>query len=139
MRESSLERGFTLIELLIVLVIIGLLAGLVGPQMLRYLSKAKSDTAAVQIEQLSSALELFVLDVGRYPTAREGLAALVERPQGAERWNGPYLRKAEVPLDPWGYPYVYRSRDDGAGATIVSLGADHVVGGDGENQDIDSR
>ena len=135
----SLERGFTLIELLVVLVIIGLLAGLVGPQVLRYLSSAKSDTAAAQIEQLLAALELFVLDVGQYPTAREGLGALVERPQGVARWNGPYLRKAKVPLDPWGHPYVYRSRDDGAGATIISLGADGAVGGDGENRDIERR
>lgn len=130
------EAGFTLIELLVVLVILGLLVGLVGPQVIGYLSSAKSDTAKVQVEQLNSALELFLLDVGRYPSEAEGLDALVERPQGIERWNGPYLRKGDVPLDPWGNPYRY-TIDDGS-VRIYSFGADNAEGGDGENRDVGS-
>ena len=120
------------------LAIIGLLAGLVGPQVLRSLSRAKSQAAAVQIEQFGAALELLMLDVGRFPTLEEGLDALIEPPQGLKRWSGPYLRKASVPLDPWGHPYVYRVRGDGEGVSIASLGADHAVGGEGENADVES-
>lgn len=135
LRRARREDGFTLIELLVVLVILGLLIGLVGPQVLNYLSSAKSDTAAVQVEQLTSATELFLLDVGRYPDEQEGLEALVERPHGIDRWNGPYLRGGKLPLDPWGNPYHYRQEED-SGIRIYSLGADNAEGGEGENRDI---
>ena len=135
-RRTRDQRGFTLIELLVVLVILGLLAGLAGPRVISYLSSAKSDTARVQIEQLAAGVDLFVLDVGRYPGDDEGLGALVEAPGGVDRWNGPYLTKKEVPLDPWGNAYVYRLDDGGRGFEIYSLGADNAEGGDGENADV---
>jgi len=129
-------RGFTLIELLVVLVILGLLLGFVGPQVVKYLAGAKSDTARLQVEQLGAAMDLFPIDIGRYPSESEGIDALVEAPQGLERWNGPYLRKDAVPLDPWGNPYRYRIDGDSGRFKIYSLGADNAEGGDGENQDI---
>ena len=95
-------------EALIVLAIIGLIMQLVGPRVMTYWSEAKVRSAAVQAERLASALELFYLDAGRYPTAAEGLKALVEAPARSERWNGPYIKGNAVPLDPWGQPYVYR-------------------------------
>ena len=128
-------RGFTLIELLVVLAILALLAGLVGPKVLNQLGGAKSKTALVQIADLDKSLELFKLDVGRFPTAEEGLGALVARPASvASGWNGPYL-KGGLPSDPWGRPYKYSVRSDG-GIEIASLGADGAVGGDGENADL---
>jgi general secretion pathway protein G len=129
-------RGFTLIELLVVLVILGLLAGLVGPQVIKYLSGAKSDTAHLQIEQLGGALDMYRLEVGQYPTTEQGLQALVEQPAGVERWNGPYLKKKQVPKDPWGYDYTYRSPGEHGPYDLYSLGADHAEGGEGENKDV---
>jgi len=129
-------EGFTLIELLVVLVILGLLAGLVGPQVLRYLGSAKSDTARLQIEELGAGLDLFHLEVGRYPTSEEGLGALVEQPPGLSTWNGPYLKKKQVPKDPWGNPYHYRSPGENGMYDLYSLGPDNMEGGEGENQDI---
>jgi general secretion pathway protein G len=133
------RTGFTLIELLVVLVILGLLAGLVGPRVVGYLGSARSDTARTQIEQLSSALELYYLDVGRYPPTEMGLDALVKRPSNIDRWRGPYLNKADVPLDPWGKPYHYRYIPDGQTYQLYTLGADNTEGGDGENSDIGRR
>jgi general secretion pathway protein G len=135
-RTRRRASGFTLIELLVVLVILGLLAGLVGPQVIKYLSGAKSDTARLQIEQLGGALDMYRLEVGQYPSTDQGLQALVERPSGVERWNGPYLKKKQVPKDPWGYDYVYRSPGEHGAYDLYSLGADHAEGGDGENRDI---
>ena len=129
-------RGFTLIELLVVLVILGLLAGLVGPRVMKYVGESKSKTTRVQIEDLGAALDLFNLEVGRYPTSEEGLIALVEQPATAENWNGPYLKKKKVPLDPWGRDYQYRSPGQHGGYDLFSLGADNAEGGDGENQDV---
>ncbi|MFO1422748.1 MAG: type II secretion system major pseudopilin GspG [Candidatus Competibacteraceae bacterium] len=130
-------RGFTLIELLVVLVILGLLAGLVGPQVIKYLGGANTKTAKLQIEDFSTALDAFRLDMGRYPNSAEGLAALVVQPSGATRWNGPYLRKNTIPKDPWGHDYQYRSPGQHGGAfDLYSLGADNAEGGDGENQDV---
>jgi general secretion pathway protein G len=103
------SRGFTLIELLVVLVILGLLAGLVGPQVMKYLGGANTKTAKLQIEDFSTALDAFRLDMGRYPTTAEGLNALVAAAGGATRWNGPYLRKNLIPKDPWGNDYQYRA------------------------------
>ena len=129
-------RGFTLIELLVVLVILGLLAGLVGPQVMKYLGGANTKTAKLQIEDFSTALDAFRLDMGRYPTSAEGLAALVVQPSGATRWNGPYLRKNVIPKDPWGNEYQYRAPGQHGAFDLYSLGADNAEGGDGENQDV---
>lgn len=132
-RQSRMSKGFTLIELLVVLAILTLLAGLVGPRVLGQLGGAKSKTAGVQIADLDKSLELFKLDVGRYPSTEEGLNALVTKPASALGWNGPYL-KGGVPNDPWGKPYQYTLN---AGAIdIISLGADGASGGEGENADI---
>lgn len=132
------QAGFTLIELLVVLVILVLLASLVGPRVIGYLGSSRTKAAKVQVESLSSALELFRLDTGRYPTTSEGLKALVDAPGGTNGWNGPYLTKREVPIDPWGRPYNYRS-DGVASFDIFSLGADNQPGGSGENEDVYSR
>lgn len=129
-------RGFTLIELLVVLVILGLLAGLVGPQVLKHLGKANTDTARLQIENLSTTLDAYRLEVGRYPTTAEGLQALVQAPPGATRWNGPYLKKSTIPKDPWGNDYQYRAPGQHGPFDLYSLGADNAEGGEGENQDV---
>ena len=131
--RRSRARGFTLIELLVVLAILTLLAGLVGPKVLNQLGGAKSKTAAVQIADLDKSLELFKLDVGRYPSTEEGLDALVKKPGSANGWNGPYL-KGGLPTDPWGHAYRYTS--SGGNIEILSLGADGAPGGEGENADI---
>ena len=130
--------GFTLIEMLVVLVIIGLVMGLVGPQVLNYLTDARAKAARLQIEAFGSALDLYYLDVGRYPPANEGLNALVRRPSGLEVWNGPYLKGGAVPLDPWGRAYIYRAPAERAPYEIVSLGADGNEGGTGSCADIRS-
>jgi general secretion pathway protein G len=130
------SRGFTLIELLVVLVILGLLAGLVGPRVLKHLGTAKTDTAMLQIEELGAGLDLFHLEVGRYPTTEEGLAALSDAPPGINGWNGPYLRKKSIPLDPWGHEYLYRAPGENGDYDLYSLGRDAADGGDGEDQDV---
>ena len=129
-------NGFTLIELLVVLVILGLLAGLVGPQVLRYLGGAKSDTARLQIEELGAGLDLYHLETGRYPTTEEGLSALVEQPAGISNWNGPYLKKKTVPGDPWGNEYHYRSPGENGMYDLYSLGQDNMEAGEGDAADI---
>ena len=133
-RRTSL-RGFTLIELLVVLAILTLLAGLVGPRVLNQLGGAKSKTAGVQIADLDKSLELFKLDVGRYPTTEEGLESLVKRPGTVNGWTGPY-HKGGVPSDPWGRPYRYASPGPSGGIEILSLGADGAPGGEGEHADV---
>jgi general secretion pathway protein G len=133
-RRSRLA-GFTLVELLVVLVILTLLASLVGPRLLDQLGGAKAKTARVQIAEIEQALDLFKLDVGRYPTEAEGLRALVERPANLSGWNGPYLKKG-LPLDPWNHPYQYKPAGRHGGPDIFSLGADNKEGGDGENADV---
>lgn len=135
-RQAQPAAGFTLIELLVVLVILGLLAGLVGPQVMKYLGSAKSDSAKVQVEELSNALDLYRLSVGRYPSSEEGLNALVQESAGVENWNGPYLSKKSVPKDPWGREYQYRSPGENGTFDIYSLGADNLEGGDGEDRDV---
>jgi general secretion pathway protein G len=117
------EDGFTLVEMLVVITIIGLIMALVGPRVLNYLSESKVKAARIQIESFSSALDLYYLDNGRYPTSSEGLPALVQRPANASSWNGPYLKTGAVPADPWGRPYVYRSPADHAPYEIASYGS----------------
>ncbi|MEH6824732.1 MAG: type II secretion system major pseudopilin GspG [Motiliproteus sp.] len=130
------EKGFTLIELLVVLVILGLLAGISGPQVLKYLKKAKTDTARLQIADLAGGVDLFNLEIGRNPSTEEGLLALVQEPDGVSGWNGPYLKKKVLPKDPWGINYQYQSPGKEGDYDIYTLGADNVQGGDHENQDV---
>lgn len=129
--------GFTLMELLIVLVIIGLLAALVGPTLYQRIKPAKQSAARAQIENFATALDGFYIDTGRYPTIQEGLKALRTKPEGLEKWSGPYLKK-EIPVDPWGNPYQYRAPGRSGGYEIISYGADGREGGETEDQDINS-
>ena len=131
-------KGFTLIELLVVMMILGLLAGIVGPQVMKYVGDSKSKTARIQIEDLSASLDLFLLDTGRYPTTDEGLQVLVSAEQGVQNWNGRYLKKQRLPLDPWGHDYIYRYPGQHAVYDLYTLGADNAAGGDGESKDIRS-
>jgi len=128
--------GFTLIELLVVLMILGLLAGVAGPRVLRYLGGAKTDTATLQIEEFGAGLDLFHLEVGRYPTTEEGLRALSEQPSGLRGWNGPYLKKKQIPIDPWGNDYRYRYPGENGSYDLFSLGRDNSEGGEGEDADV---
>jgi len=132
------NTGFTLLELLVVLVILGLLASLVGPQVLRHVGSSKTQTAALQIEELGAALDLYRLEVGRYPSSQQGLEALVKQPSGVSNWNGPYLKKNVVRKDPWGNDYHYRFPGEQGEYDLYSLGADDREGGEGENQDVRS-
>ncbi len=131
-------RGFTLLELLVVLVIIGMLAAIVGPRYFAQLGKSQVTVARAQIDVLTKAVDNFRLDVGRFPTAEEGLASLVVRPASADKWNGPYLKK-EVPLDPWGHPYVYQVPGTKGDYAVISYGRDGQPGGAGEDADISSE
>lgn len=129
--------GYTLIELLVVLTIISLIVGLVGPRVLNYLGESRVKTARLQIESFSSALDLFYVDTGRYPTTAEGLNSLAQRPNGLEVWNGPYLKGGRVPLDPWNNQYQYRAPVDNVPPyEIVSFGSDGREGGTGTAADI---
>jgi general secretion pathway protein G len=133
------QRGMTLIELLVVLVILGLIASLAGPQVMKYLGGAKTDTAKQQIHLFGEVLDTYKLDNGRYPTTQEGLDALVKAPAGAATWRGPYMKKNTVPKDPWGNDYKYASPgEQGRPYDIVSYGADGRAGGEGENKDVGS-
>ena len=130
--------GFTLVELLVVLAILGLLAGLVGPQVMKFLGSSKTKTAKLQIEDLVATMDMYRLETGRYPTNDEGLEALVKKPGNAANWNGPYLKKGDVPKDPWGFEYQYRFPGQHGGVDIWTLGADNREGGEGENADVSS-
>jgi general secretion pathway protein G len=137
-RKRGGERGFTLVELLVVITIIALIMGIVGPRVLNYLTESKAKAAKIQIESFGSALDLFFLDTGRYPNTSEGLAALVRRPGAINSWNGPYLKGGVVPPDPWGNPYVYRSPGQHGNYDILSYGSDGTEGGTGSAADITS-
>jgi general secretion pathway protein G len=137
-RRRNGEAGFTLVEILVVITIIGLIMAIVGPRVLNYLGESKVKAARIQIESLGSALDLYYLDMGRYPNSNDGLAALVQRPGNAEEWNGPYLKGGVVPNDPWGHAYVYRSPVEHAPYEIVSYGSDGQEGGAGTASDISS-
>ena len=132
------QTGFTLLELLVVLGIIAMLAGLVGPQVMKHMGESKVKAAKVQIEDLAQTLDMYKLDVGSYPTSEQGLTALVENPGDIQRWNGPYLRKSKVPLDPWNQEYHYTSPGEHGKFDLTSLGADGKQGGEGEDQDLNS-
>lgn len=129
-------RGFTLIELLVVMAILAMLAGLVGPRVMSALGESKSKTARVQLEELSAALDIYRLDTGNYPRSEQGLLALVQRVDGLDNWNGPYLKKPRLPKDPWGVDYVYRFPGEHGDYDLYSLGSDGVEGGEGEAKDI---
>lgn len=129
------EKGFTLVEILVVIIIIGLLAALVGPRLFGKVGTAKLKAAKAQIELFGTALDAMRLDVGRYPTSEEGLKALREKPSGMENWRGPYLPK-EIPVDPWGKAYVYKSPGEQGDYDLISYGLDGAPGGEGENEDV---
>lgn len=133
--NSIRHAGFTLLELLVVIVIIGLLAGYVAPRYFSQVGKSEVQVAKAQIESIEKALDQFRLDARRYPTAEEGLEALVVKPSGVANWSGPYLKKA-VPADPWGRPYVYRVPGEKSEYQLLSLGRDGKAGGSGEDADI---
>ena len=130
------EFGFSLIELLVVLVILSFLGGIVGPRLLKHIGQAKLDTAALQIEDLSAALDVYMLENGQYPTTDQGLDALVEAPDDSNAWNGPYLRKNKVPADPWDNDYQYKSPGEYGDYDLLSYGADNAPGGDKDASDV---
>ncbi len=132
------EAGFTLLELLVVLVILALISAFAAPRVLKYLGGARTDAAKIQIENLINNFELYKLEVGTYPSEQDGIEALLEAPNDAERWNGPYVRKRDNILDPWGQLYGYRFPGDYGDFDLYSLGADGIEGGEGEDADITS-
>ncbi|MEO0624987.1 MAG: type II secretion system major pseudopilin GspG [Pseudomonadota bacterium] len=135
-RRTGISRGFSLVEMLVVVAIVGLLIGLVGPAAMRQLQSSRGTTAAAQIAQIRAAVDIFALDVGRYPTETEGLRALVTNPGSVPGWNGPYLRDGRLPEDPWGAEFLYRRTADGV--QVYSHGADGRPGGDGQDADVSS-
>ena len=131
------SRGFTLLELLVVMVIIGLLVGYVGPMYFKQVGKSEVKAARAQIDAFGKALDQYRLDAGHYPSNEQGLAALVERPSNESKWDGPYLKKS-VPPDPWGTPYIYRFPGEHGEYDVISYGKDGAPGGSGEAADIGS-
>lgn len=134
--HAQAERGFTLLELLVVLAILGLLAAIVGPQVMKYLDSSKSQSARVQAKNVVAAMNLFKLDMARYPTAEEGVDALVKAPPNATAWNGPYLPQETAVIDPWGRKYLMRIPGEHGDVDVYSLGADGQPGGTGEAKDV---
>ena len=128
--------GMTLIEILVVLVLIGIVLGIVGGNFIGRGEKAKADAAKIEIGQIGQSLDLFKLEVGRYPSSQEGLQALIAQPPGVNNGNGPYWKKSTLPKDPWGNEYKYVAPGQTGPYDIVSLGADGKEGGDGVNKDI---
>ncbi len=133
---ARLHRGFTLLELVMVLVIIGVILAMVGPRVFTNLGRANAEVAKTKMEQIAGQLELFKLDVGRYPTTQEGLGALLTAPSGLANWNGPYIRDAKLLKDPWSNDFIYRSPGEKGPFDILSFGADGKEGGEGENKDV---
>jgi general secretion pathway protein G len=132
-RFGRRSRAFTLIELLAVIAILGLIAAFAVPQVLKWVSGARSDSARIQIEALGASIDLYRLEVGSFPPTLE---ALVDKPTGLDRWNGPYLKKKTIPKDPWGNDYIYRYPGSNGDYDLMSLGADNSEGGEGEQRDI---
>jgi len=131
------NRGFSLMEIMIVMVIIGLLAAMIGPELWGRLGTAQQKASKAQIEMLMTSLDAYRLDVGSYPTQQEGLEALVSS-TGSQGWLGPYLKKTKIPDDPWGHPYIYQNPGQQVEISISSLGADNKEGGEGKDADINS-
>jgi general secretion pathway protein G len=134
--NASREGGFTLLELLVVLSIMGLLAAIVGPQVIKYLGSSRSETARVQVKNIAASLQLFRLDAGRYPSQEEGLSALVKQPASVPNWNGPYLPDASAIMDPWGKPYRFQAPGKHGEVDVFTLGSDGADGGSGEAKDV---
>jgi len=132
------EEGYSLVELLVVMAIIVLLGTIAVPQLLKYLDGAKQDTSRAQIESLTATLDLFKLDIGRYPTQEEGLDALLAAPAGLAGWNGPYVKRKDMLLDPWKRVYRYKMPGEHGDYDLVSYGADDRAGGEGSNRDVTS-
>jgi general secretion pathway protein G len=135
-RRQIDQQGFTLVEMLVVITIIGLIMGLIGPRVLNYLSESKVKAAKIQLQSFGGALDLFYLDAGRFPSTAEGLTALVRPAPGVAAWNGPYLKGGNIPNDPWSHGYVYRSPGEHGPYEILSYGADGQEGGSGVAADI---
>jgi general secretion pathway protein G len=136
MNGASSDDGYTLLEILVVLGITVLLAAVVGPRVIEHFSRAKHDTARIQLNNIQTALELYFMDVGTYPSSETGLQALIAKPSGLVRWNGPYLQKAEGLADPWQNPYRYAAPGTHGAYDLYSLGRDNAEGGEDENADI---
>ena len=135
-QQGSDRNGFTLLELLVVLAILGLLYAIVGPQVIKYLSSSKSETAAVQVKNVDAAMKLLRLDAGRYPSNQEGLQSLVTQPAGMPGWRGPYLPNGAALTDPWGNTYRYTNPGKHGEIDVYSLGSDNAEGGTGEAKDL---
>ena len=129
-------RGFTLVELLVVLIILGLVASIAGPNVMKYLGTSKTKTALLQLKEIESSLELFFLDTGGYPPSGSGLNALIKNDESIAGWNGPYFKKALLPDDPWGNSYIYSLPGEHGAFDLLSLGADNQPGGEGDDKDI---
>jgi general secretion pathway protein G len=134
--RQTTDAGFTLLELLVVLGILALLATIATPQVVRYLGKARTETARAQLASISTALELYSLDNGSFPSAQVGLTGLVKAPPNPGSWRGPYLKKAEGLIDPWGRPYQYRPPAKGVQPQVFTFGRDNAAGGEAEDQDL---
>ncbi|RJF80811.1 type II secretion system protein GspG [Oleomonas cavernae] len=135
-RDRHGEAGFTLVELLVVLAILGLLVAIAVPRVIGYLEGSKVKTAEIQLAQIESALDLYRLDLGDFPSEAQGLKALVEKPDGARIWNGPYLSRADGVIDPWGKAYFYKRTAGSKDYRVYSLGADGTEGGEADAADI---
>jgi general secretion pathway protein G len=137
--DDRRARGMTLIEILVVLVLLAVITGIVAGNFIGKGEKAKADAAKIEIGQISQTLDLYKLELGRYPSTQEGLQALITAPTGVPNWNGPYWKKNSVPKDPWGTEYRYTApASNGAPYEIISYGADGKEGGEGPNKDISS-
>jgi general secretion pathway protein G len=136
MRRHFLRSGFTLLELMVVLLILALIASIAAPQVTKHLRKAKLETAKIQIDALGAAVDSFHVDNGRLPTTDEALKALIERPAGLPTWDGPYIKKKESLIDPWGEPYKYRVPGKNGEYDVYSFGSDKKEGGEGDASDL---
>lgn len=132
------DDGFTLMEMLVVLVVIGLIAGVAIPQVMKLLGSAKHKAARIQLETLTNSLSVYQLDTGQYPTTDQGLAALWQAPSAATDWNGPYVRRQKQLIDPWGHPFVYKQPGATHAYDLLSYGADGKPGGQGDDADLSS-
>jgi general secretion pathway protein G len=137
--KNNTEAGFTLVELLVVLAIIGLIAGLVGPQVLRYMGKARVDTTKAQMKNIAASLELYYLDSGQYPETEAGLSVLTSSPNDGTIWNGPYLKSDAALKDAWGHQFVYQRISEPAAIVIMSLGRDGKPQGEGLDADLEYK